>query len=57
MPDVRGLHNFYKELAQRFAETGIDSAAIDYFGRTAENDDRSDSFECEGAPAGARRRQ
>ncbi len=45
MPDVRGLHEFYKELAQRFAEAGVDSVAIDYFGRTAGIGDRSDSFE------------
>jgi carboxymethylenebutenolidase len=45
LPDVRGLHHFYKELADRFAETGIDSVAIDYFGRSAESDDRSDRFE------------
>ena len=45
LPDVRGLHQFYKELAQRFAEAGIDSIAIDYFGRTAGIGDRSDSFE------------
>ena len=45
MPDVRGLHEFYKELAQRFAEAGVDSVAIDYFGRTAGMGDRSDSFE------------
>src|SRR6202140_1269892 len=45
MPDVRGLHQFYKELAQRFAEAGIDAVAIDYFGRTAGIGDRSDSFE------------
>jgi carboxymethylenebutenolidase len=45
MPDVRGLHRFFKELAQRFAEAGIDSVAIDYFARTAESDDRSDAFE------------
>jgi carboxymethylenebutenolidase len=45
MPDVRGLHHFYKELAQRFAEAGIDSVAIDYFGRTAGIGDRSESFE------------
>jgi carboxymethylenebutenolidase len=42
MPDVRGLHEFYKELAQRFAETGIDAVAIDYFGRTAGIGDRSE---------------
>jgi len=45
LPDVRGLHQFYKELAQRFAEAGVDSVAIDYFGRTAGMGDRSDSFE------------
>ena len=45
MPDVRGLHQFYKELAQRFAEAGIDTVALDYFGRTAGIGDRSESFE------------
>ena len=45
MPDVRGLHHFYKELAQRFAEAGIDSVAMDYFGRTAGIGDRSDGFD------------
>ena len=45
MPDVRGLHHFYKELAQRFAETGIDAVAIDYFGRTAGMGDRDEGFE------------
>ena len=45
LPDVRGLHHFYKELADRFAEAGIDSVAIDYFGRTAASDDRSEKFE------------
>jgi carboxymethylenebutenolidase len=35
LPDVRGLYSFYEELALRFAETGIDALAIDYFGRTA----------------------
>jgi carboxymethylenebutenolidase len=45
MPDVRGLHHFYKELAQRFAEAGIDAVAIDYYGRTAGMGDRSESFD------------
>src|SRR5581483_8192361 len=45
LPDVRGLHNFYSELALRFADVGIRALVIDYFGRTAENDDRSGSFE------------
>jgi len=45
LPDVRGLHEFYKELAQRFAEAGIDAVAIDYFGRTAEDHERGEGFE------------
>ena len=45
LPDVRGLHGFYKELAERFAEAGIDSVAIDYFARTAGRGDRSDGFD------------
>jgi carboxymethylenebutenolidase len=44
-PDVRGLHQFYKELALRFAETGITALAIDYFGRTAEQTERNDAFD------------
>src|SRR2546423_970522 len=44
-PDVRGLHQFYKELALRFAERGIDAVALDYFGRTAGTEARDDSFE------------
>ena len=45
LPDVRGLHNFYKELARRFAEAGVDSVAIDYFGRTAGIGERPEDFE------------
>ena len=45
LPDVRGLHSFYKELAQRFAEAGIDAVAIDYFGRTAGDGPRDEGFE------------
>jgi carboxymethylenebutenolidase len=45
LPDVRGLHRYYEELALRFAEAGIDAIAIDYFGRTAENDDRGEGFD------------
>jgi carboxymethylenebutenolidase len=44
-PDVRGLHQFYKELALRFAEAGITAIAIDYFGRTAGTGPRDDSFD------------
>ena len=35
LPDVRGLHPYYEELALRFAEAGMDALAMDYFGRTA----------------------
>jgi carboxymethylenebutenolidase len=45
MPDVRGLHQFYKELAERFAEAGVDAVAIDYFGRTAGMGERGETFE------------
>jgi len=45
LPDVRGLHRFYEELALRFAEHGIDAVAIDYFGRTARTDERGERFE------------
>jgi carboxymethylenebutenolidase len=45
LPDIRGLHTFYKELALRFAEVGKRALAIDYFARTTESDDRTDSFE------------
>ncbi len=44
LPDVRGLHRYYEELTLRFAEAGIDAVAIDYFGRTAPDDDRGDAF-------------
>ncbi|MDQ6692332.1 MAG: dienelactone hydrolase family protein [Candidatus Dormibacteraeota bacterium] len=45
LPDVRGLHLFYKELAQRFAEAGFEAIALDYFGRTATNPNRDEGFE------------
>src|SRR2546421_326014 len=45
MPDVRGLHDFYRELARRFAEAGIDAVAIDYFGRTTTPGPRDESFD------------
>lgn len=44
-PDVRGLHNFYKELATRFAEQGVTAIAVDYFGRTAGLTSRDEPFE------------
>jgi len=45
IPDVRGLHPYYKELAVRFAEIGVDAVAFDFFARTAATDDRGESFD------------
>lgn len=45
LPDVRGLHAYYQELALRFAEHGIDALAVDYFGRTAGIGDRGPGFD------------
>jgi carboxymethylenebutenolidase len=45
LPDVRGLHPYYEELALRFAERGIDAIAIDWFGRTAGAARRGEDFE------------
>ena len=45
LPDVRGLHAYYRELTVRLAEVGWHAVAIDYFARTAEGDDRSDAFD------------
>jgi carboxymethylenebutenolidase len=45
LPDVRGLHAFYEDLALRFAEQGIHSVAFDYFGRTAGVGRRDDDFD------------
>ena len=44
LPDVRGLHGFYKELARRFAEAGLHAVAVDYFGRTAGVGPRGEDF-------------
>lgn len=45
LPDVRGLFSFYRDLAHRFAEAGVDAIAIDYFGRTAGVATRDDTFD------------
>ncbi|HWH37319.1 MAG TPA: dienelactone hydrolase family protein [Candidatus Limnocylindrales bacterium] len=44
LPDVRGLHGYYEELALRFAEAGVDALAVDYFGRTTRSSDRGPDF-------------
>lgn len=45
LPDVRGCHPYFEELALRFAEHGIVALAIDYFGRTAGDDERGEDFD------------
>jgi len=45
LPDYNGLIGFYRELALRFAEDGIDAVAIDYYGRTAGPPPRDASFD------------
>ncbi len=45
LPDVRGLYQFYEDLALRFAEAGIEAITVDYFGRTAGLTARDDAFE------------
>jgi carboxymethylenebutenolidase len=45
LPDVRGLHAYYRDLTVRLAELGWEAVAIDWFGRTADGEDRSDAFE------------
>jgi carboxymethylenebutenolidase len=45
LPDVRGLHRFYQELADRLATIGLLAVAIDYYGRTTEiGSARGESF-------------
>lgn len=45
LPDIRGLHHYYKHLAERFAEAGFHAVAFDWFGRTADSDDRAEGFD------------
>jgi carboxymethylenebutenolidase len=45
LPDVRGLHPYYEDLALRFAEAGYRAVAIDYFGRSAGMGKRDDAFD------------
>lgn len=47
IPDVRGLHPYYEDLARRFAEAGVDAVAVDLYGRTAGPSKRDVSFEYE----------
>jgi carboxymethylenebutenolidase len=44
LPDIRGLHQYYKDLADTFARAGFSTVAIDYFGRTAGMGARDETF-------------
>ncbi|ADD42207.1 dienelactone hydrolase family protein [Stackebrandtia nassauensis] len=44
-PDRRGVHQYYLELARRFAEAGFSVAVLDYYGRTAGPGPRGDDFD------------
>lgn len=47
LPNVRGLHPFYEELALRFSESGVHAVAFDYYGRTAGIGSRGGDFDYE----------
>src|SRR2546428_8902335 len=41
LPDVRGLHQFFQDLTQPFAESGFTRTSISYFARNAGRRTRS----------------
>ena len=45
LPDVRGLHPFYEDLANRLAEAGVHAVAVDLYARTAGPGRRGEDFE------------
>ncbi|MGH2488537.1 MAG: dienelactone hydrolase family protein, partial [Candidatus Limnocylindria bacterium] len=45
IPDVRGLHLFYEELARRLAEAGVHAIAVDLYARTAGPGRRGSDFD------------
>lgn len=45
LPDVRGLFDYYRNLARSFAATGHSAIVVDYFGRTAGTAPRDGDFE------------
>jgi carboxymethylenebutenolidase len=47
LPDAHGLSPFYRQLALRFAESGIRTLVVDPFGRTAGTGPRDASFDFE----------
>lgn len=45
LPDIRGMHPYYTDLALSFAHAGVDVVAFDPYGRTAGTGPRGDDFE------------
>ena len=45
LPDVRGAHEFYRDLARGFAEAGVAAVVLDYYGRVAADDERGPDFD------------
>ena len=45
LPDIRGLYPYYTDLALAFATAGIDTVALDPYGRTAGVTARDDAFQ------------
>ncbi|MFD7658748.1 dienelactone hydrolase family protein [Actinosynnema sp. NPDC059797] len=45
LPDVRGAHEFYRDLARGFAEAGVTAVVLDYYGRVAADDERGPDFD------------
>jgi carboxymethylenebutenolidase len=45
LPDIRGMHAFYTDLASCCAQAGIDTVALDPYGRSAGLSARDDDFE------------
>jgi len=45
LPDIRGMHPYYTDLALCFAQTGIDTVALDPYGRSAGLSARNDDFD------------
>jgi carboxymethylenebutenolidase len=45
LPDIRGLHPYYTDLAIAFAQAGIDTVAIDPYARTAGLTERGEDFD------------
>ena len=45
LPDIRGMHAFYTDLALCFALAGVDTVALDPYGRSAGLTARDEEFD------------